>query len=178
MRKPPGQSGKGIRAWDVVRGGGALLGHGESHRRRCSDLGRELQAYPTTVTGSGDIADAHRGVGRSRKAEQGGCRRRPSAAHGGARERCRCWASLALRSPWFDSWGCCGDATGSGGLRSRRRREIGRRTTHLRGWLRVEIPARRGAILGAEVPRRVKGPWRSCGAAKGGLGCGGAAERP
>ena len=64
---------------------------------------------------------------------------------------------------------------GQGGLRSRRRREIGRRTTHLQAWLRVEIPARRGAILGAEVPWRVKGPWRSCGAAKGGLGCGGVA---
>ena len=52
MRKPPGHSGKGIRAWDVVRGGGALLGHGESRQRWCSDLGRGLQAYPTSVTGS------------------------------------------------------------------------------------------------------------------------------
>ena len=37
MRKPPGHSGKGIRARDVVRGGGAVLGHGGSRRRRHSD---------------------------------------------------------------------------------------------------------------------------------------------
>jgi len=39
-----------------------------------------------------------------------------------------------------------------------------------------KIPARHGENLGAVVPRRVAGPWRSCGAANGGLGCGGAAR--
>ena len=39
-----------------------------------------------------------------------------------------------------------------------------------------KIPARRGENLGAVVPRGVAGPWRSCGAANGGLGCGGAAR--
>ena len=46
--------------------------------------------------------------------------------------------------------------------------------THRR-WLRVEIPARAWRNLGAEVSRSVTGPWRSCGAASGGPGCGGAA---
>ena len=49
------------------------------------------------------------GVAAQRRRQQG-----PAAALGGARGRGRCWASLALRSPWFDSWRCCGDATGSG----------------------------------------------------------------
>ena len=39
-----------------------------------------------------------------------------------------------------------------------------------------KISARRGENLGVVVPRRVAGPWRSCGAANGGLGCGGAAR--
>ena len=64
---------------------------------------------------------------------------------------------------------------GSEGSKIPRRRAIAREWTHRRGWLRVEILARAWRILGAEVPRRVTGPWRSCGAASGGLGCGGAA---
>ena len=39
-----------------------------------------------------------------------------------------------------------------------------------------KISARRGENLGVVVPRRVAGPWRSFGAANGGLGCGGAAR--
>ena len=35
--KPPGHSGKGFWARDVVRGGGEVLGHGGSRRRRRSD---------------------------------------------------------------------------------------------------------------------------------------------
>ena len=35
--KPPGHSGKGFMARDVVRGGGEVLGHGGSRRRRRSD---------------------------------------------------------------------------------------------------------------------------------------------
>ena len=64
------------------------------------------------ATGYGNRRKRRRGLGRSSPRVQvglggraGGCRRRPAAAHGGAGARGRCWASLALRSPWFDSWG-------------------------------------------------------------------------
>ena len=64
---------------------------------------------------------------------------------------------------------------GSEGSKIPRRRVIAREWTHRRGWLRVEIMARAWRNLGAEVPRMVTGPWRSCGAASGGLRCGRAA---
>ena len=58
--------------------GTSLLGRGESRRRRRSDLGRGLQAYPTSVTGSGGLDDAHRGAGRLGKP----CRGRDGASGG------------------------------------------------------------------------------------------------
>ena len=121
MPKPLGQSGKGIRAWDVVRGGGALLGHGESRRRRCSDLGRGLQAYPTSVTGSGDIADAHRGVGWRGRPSRGvvvvGRRRRTAELERGAAAG-RLWPSDPLG---LTLGGAAEMLRGQGTLRGRRR---------------------------------------------------------
>jgi hypothetical protein len=102
--------------WGAAGLGAWRLWAARSHRRECSGRRQGLRAMETGGKGSRSRGVAHRGCRSDGEAVQGGCRRRPAAAHGGARGRGRCWASLALRSPWFDSWRCCGEATGSGGL--------------------------------------------------------------
>ena len=111
----------------------------------------------------------------SGEAAQGGRRRGPGGGRGRRSWSGRWGASPVHEVPLVDVGMCCEDDPEVREVQGSLRREnCGGASTHRR---RLRSKSRRGAWrnLGDEISRSITGPWRSCGAASGGPGCGGAA---